>query len=191
MRSVFTVLLAAAALCLGTLASAQAVSLTPANPQPGGVKKGLYVIYGESPTKFRQLSHARQIVGSMGKPGRPLRGLDYWDTIEGEPVMTSKQTYHVAADIKGYIRFNAPGTYDLEFFVNDGIEARISGQSVAYYDGIQGCDSTGVTTVQVPKAGWYDLDILYFQKAGTSCLMMKWAKQGGKLDWVPNSAFGY
>jgi len=186
--------IAALGLAFATAASAASVKLTPANPQPSGLKPGLSVTYGwlgNPPQKFQSLSGARSFVDSNGKRGAPLRGLDYRDTNDGDPVMTHKQHYNVAAKIGGYIKFDAPGTYDLEVWSNDGVDARVSGQSIGLFDGRQGCEPNQRVTAIVPKAGWYDLKLYYYQKYGTSCLMMKWAPSGSKMKWVPNSAFAY
>jgi len=186
--------IAALGMAFATAAFAAPVKLKPASPQPGGLKQGLSVTYGwlgTPPQKFQSLSAARSFVDAHGKRGKPLRGLDYRDTNVGDPVMTHKEHYNVAAKIRGYIKFDAPGMYVLELWSNDGVDARISGQPVGFFDGRQGCEPNMRVTAEVPSAGWYDLNAYYYQKYGTSCLMMKWGKAGSKLKWVPNSAFGY
>lgn len=186
------VLTAALAVSLVAAAAVSAApQLKPASKQ-SGMKSGLSVRYawaGNPPSRIQSISEAISMLGSA-KSGAPLRGLDYRDTNEGDPVLTHKQHYNVAADISGYIRFDSPGVYELETWSNDGIDARIGGQSVGRVDGRQGCEANQRVTVEVPQAGWYDLRIRYFQKYGTSCLMMKWGRQGQGMQWVPNSAFG-
>ena len=44
---------------------------------------------------------------------------------------------------------------------------------------------------QVPQAGWYEVDILWFQRLVTSCLNMRWGPAGGQVKWVPDAQFGY
>ena len=97
----------------------------------------------------------------------------------------------MAARIDGYIRFDKPGIYEIEFFTNDGLDARISGQRIGHFDGRQTCDSTFVTEVEVPQAGWYEFDATYFNRLNTSCLMMRMAERGKGMKWVPNSVFGH
>jgi hypothetical protein len=173
-----------------TTGFAAPLKLSPASPQPGALKSGLNVNYGYASDKFKSLDLARSIYGSTGKPGQPLRGLDYRDNDFGEMALTSTAAWYVTAQITGYYYFPASGVYDIEFFVNDGLDARIGGQQVGYFDGIQGCEGTVVVPVEAPVAGWYDLDIFYYQNAGTACLMMKMGPAGGKRAWVANSAFG-
>ncbi len=174
-------------------ASAQVLMLTPANPQPSGLKSGLSVQYawkGAPPAAINSIGEAASLLNSRAKNGEPLRGLDYRDTRVDDPVLTFNEHFNVAADIKGYIRFDAPGIYELETWSNDGIDAKISGQQIGLRPGRQACSPNQRVSAQVPKAGWYDLSIVFFQKYGTTCLMMKWAKQGQKMTWVPNNVFG-
>lgn len=178
-------------LIVATAAVAAPAKLTPAGKQ-SGMKSGLNVKYayaGPPPAKIQTISQAQSMLKSA-KPGSPLRGLDYRDTQEGQPVLTHKEAFNVAADISGYIKFPSAGVYQIEVWSNDGVDARISGQQVGYYSGRQGCQGNVIMEVEVPKAGWYPLEVDYFQKYSTACLMMRWAKKGEKLSWVPNSAFG-
>jgi PA14 domain-containing protein len=184
--------IAALSMLCATISVAGSVTLTPANPQPSKLKEGLAVNYGYPSNKIRTLVDASAAINSSGKRGKPLAGLSYKDTTEGDLVMTARREYQVAADINGYIKFDAPGSYDIDFLTNDGLQVWIGGQQVALYDGIHGCETTRVTTVEVPEAGWYELKALYFQKEGTSCLMMRMGSGGGGgLAQVPNGAFGY
>ena len=45
--------------------------------------------------------------------------------------------------------------------------------------------------MQVPQAGWYEVDILWVQRLVTSCLNMRWGPAGGQVKWVPDAQFGY
>lgn len=192
MKSTMIGVTAALSLVIASAAGAAPLKLKPASPQPSP-KSGLSVKYawgGEPPSKIQSIDSAKQMMGGA-KRGKPLRGLDYRDTNEGDPVLTYNKAMNVAAEIQGYIRFDAPGVYEIETWSNDGIDARISGQSVGYFSGRQGCDANQRVEVEVPQAGWYDLKMHYFQKYGTACLMMKVGKKGGKLKWAPNNIFGH
>lgn len=181
----------AVAMIAGAVAAAP-LKLQPANPQPSP-KSGLDVKYaweGNPPRKLQSLSKAEQLLKKRGEPGAPLLGMDYRDTTEGEPVLTFNETYNVAAEITGYLRFDSPGIYELETWSNDGIDAWVGGQQIGYVNGIQSCEANQRTEVEVPSAGWYPLKITYFQKKGTSCLMMKWGKQGERFTWTPDDVFG-
>ncbi|WP_170370108.1 PA14 domain-containing protein [Ruegeria arenilitoris] len=190
MSFVRTGVLATVVAIVAGAAFAAPLKLQPANPQPNP-KAGLNVKYVGQGTqrKIRDLSQAKSVL-SKAKPGKPLRGLDYADTNKGEPVLTFTDPYNVAAEITGYMRFDSPGIYELETWSNDGLEAYVGGQQIGRVTGIQGCEANQRTEVEVPKAGWYPLKIIYFQKLGTSCLMMKSGKQGEKFTWTPNNVFG-
>ncbi|WP_170482120.1 PA14 domain-containing protein [Ruegeria arenilitoris] len=172
-------------------ALAAPLRLQPASPQPNA-KAGLNVKYaweGNPPRKIQNLSKVKSLL-KKAKPGQPLRGLDYRDTNEGDPVLTYNQAFNVAAEITGYMKFDSPGIYELETWSNDGIDAWIGGQQIGYVNGRQPCEANQRTEVEVPQAGWYQLRISYFQKYGTSCLMMKSGKKGGRITWTPNNVFG-
>ena len=191
MKRVRTVVAAVALSMVAGAALSAPLKLQPANPQPSP-KAGLNVKYvgtGNQHKKIRDLSQAKSML-SKAQPGQPLRGLDYRDTSQGDDVMTFDSAYNVAAEITGYMRFDSPGIYELETWSNDGIEAFVGGQNIGYVTGIQGCEANQRTEVEVPKAGWYPLKIIYFQKLGTSCLMMKSGKQGERFTWTPNAVFG-
>jgi hypothetical protein len=171
--------------------SAAPLKLEPANPQPGALKPGLSVSYAYPEEDIKRLADAEAFLASGAQKGKPLKGLDYRDTAEGDPTLTSKRALNVAARIRGYVRFDAPGVYDIDFLTNDGLDARIGGQVVGYFDGRQTCDTTRMVEVEVPQAGWYKVEATYFQRLGTSCLHMRWGKSGSGTTWVPNAAFGY
>ncbi|MCI5099674.1 PA14 domain-containing protein [Phaeobacter italicus] len=187
----FLGLAAAAAISLSasaTLSLAAPLQLKPADPQPKGLKPGLSVRYAY-PSDVKTLSGAKAAL-KRGKAGPPLAGLDYADTDIGQKTLTSERAENVAADIKGYVRFEAAGVYTIDFLVNDGLRARVGGQVVGEFDGRQPCDSTFSVDVSVPTAGWYPVDILYFQRTKTSCLHMRMAPKGSRPTWMANSAFG-
>ena len=174
----------------GTTAFAAPVTLTPADPQPsaGDLTPGLAVSYAY-PSDVRTLDDASKAL-RKGRKGPPLKGLSYQDTTEGDLTLTSRSAQKVAASISGYIRFDAPGTFEIDVFSNDGIMMSIGGQPVALYDEIHACEPAGVQEVVVPQAGWYKLEATYFQRKGTACLMMDW-NTGGRMAPVPDSAFAH
>jgi hypothetical protein len=190
MKHLWTSTIAAIVLTCATALSAAPLKLQPANPQPSGLKSGLSVRYAY-PENVKSLSEASSALTIRSERGRPLSGLDYRDTNEGEPALTSKRAEHVAAAIKGYVHFDKPGIHNIDFLTNDGLRATIGGQVVGKFDGRQTCDTTIMSEVEVPSAGWYKLDILYFQRYNTSCLHMRMGAKGKRVSWMPNKAFGH
>jgi len=182
-----TVAAATAMAIVATSAFAAPLKLKPANPQPSGLKQGLAVKYA-FPGDVKSLNQATRYL-KKGKAGKPLSGLDYRDTANGDNTLTSGRAHHVAAAISGFVRFDSPGIYTIDFLTNDGLDATVGGQTVGYFDGRQSCNETRAVEVEVPQAGWYPLEATYFQRVGSACLHMRAGK--GAPDWMPNAAFGY
>ena len=178
------------AILSGTTAFAAPVTLSPADPQPnaGDLSPGLAVSYAY-PSDVRTLDDASGAL-RKGRKGPPLKGLSYEDNSEGDLTLTSRSAQKVAAAISGYIRFDAPGTFEIDVFSNDGIMLSIGGQPVALYDEIHACEPAGVQEVVVPEAGWYTIEATYFQRKGTACLMMDW-NVDGRMAPVPDGVFAH
>lgn len=173
-----------------TAVSAAPLTLSPADPQPsaGDLTPGLAVSYAY-PGDVRTLSDASDAL-SKARSGPPLKGLSYLDGSENDLTLTSKSAQKVAASISGYIRFDTAGTFEVDVLSNDGIALSIGGQPVALYDEIHACEPAGVQEVLVPEPGWYALEATYFQRKGSSCLMMDW-DIGNGMEPVPDSAFAF
>ncbi|WP_300057351.1 PA14 domain-containing protein [uncultured Roseobacter sp.] len=180
----------AVAIVLPALAVAETVTLSPADPQPSAAElsPGLAVVYA-FPGDVRTVKDARNALKRKTVEGPPLAGLSYDDTTEGDETLTSGKAMKVAADISGYIKFDAPGTYVLDFLNNDGLEISIGGEIVGDYDEVHSCGYAGEIEVDVPQAGYYPLQATYFQRKGTACLMMEWGPDSDGLELVPDSAF--
>ena len=118
-------------------------------------------------------------------------GLDYLSSDDEPMALTSAKETKVAADIKGYIRFDNPGIYKLEVYSNDGLDLSIGGKQIAKVDAKRACDPIGAVEVDIREAGWYELEALYWQRKGSSCLIMEWSQNGAELDTVPNKLYGH
>ncbi|MEO1687983.1 MAG: hypothetical protein AAFU61_08770 [Pseudomonadota bacterium] len=183
----------AAALTLGLLfagAAAAQTALTPASPQPDGLKTGLWVNYAY-PADVKTLKVARDWLNSGKEAGPPLIGLDYMDSDPGAPVLTSKRAEFVAAEIGGYVRFDQPGVWGLQIHSNDGALVTFGGAEVDRFNGRRPCDTNGWVEVSVPQAGWYAVSATYYQRLNTGCLMMRWRKPDGTTEWTPRDAWGF
>lgn len=172
-------------------AGAEVITLTPADPQPdpATLTEGLAVKYAYPP-EVKSLRDAEHWLENA-EPGEPLSGLKYIDTAEGEMTLTSTQATRVAAEITGFVHFSRPGPHKIDFYSNDGVQAWIGGEEVAKYDGRHPCEPAGFQDVNAPEAGWYELKIVYFQRLGSSCLLMKWDDLSEKPGWAKNEAFAY
>jgi hypothetical protein len=185
--------LAGVALIFAVLAGAveaRELKLQLANPQPENVNAGLAVEYA-FPNDVKSLRDAYVALGVGAEPGKPLVGLSYLSSDDEPNALTSSQETKVAGRINGFIRFDEPGLYTLEVYSNDGLELRIGGLEVAKVDEKRGCDPIGAVDVRIKAAGWYELEGLYWQRKGGSCLIMEWSKDGAELEEVPASAYGF
>jgi hypothetical protein len=191
MTSILKAAVSSLALLAPAALAAQAIELVPADPQPQSstLASGLAVSYATLPNDTRSLSRAKWALEREAEPGAPLAGLTYDDTAEGDPVLTSGKSQMVGAEISGYIKFDAPGTYTLDFLTNDGLEIFIGGQQVGLYDGVHACGYAGEVEVVVPSAGYYPVEATYFQRKGTACLMMEWGTDADGLEFVTENAF--
>lgn len=188
-RCILAILAVAAAVAVSP-ASAQ-IALAPASPQPeaGALQEGLAVKYAYG--DVRSLANAGSAITISGEPGPPLVGLDYPDGGDRAKVMTSTSSQRVSAQINGYINFNAPGTWRLQFHNNDGMRVRIGGETVYLDDSRTPCDTIGWKEVSVPEAGWFSVDILFFQRTRSSCAMLRWERPDGVTQWAPRNVWAY
>jgi hypothetical protein len=165
--------------------------LEPVSPQPDAeeLEQGLHVKYISR--EVRWLREAEEWL-SHAKPGEPLTGLSYEDTAKGS--LTSGAKTYVIADIDGYMNFPDAGSYWLGVQSNDGISLSLSGVEVLRIDGRQACgEKVDEVVVTVPSGGWYKLDVLWFQRRGSSCLQVFWEKGSSPNDpdAVPDEMFAY
>lgn len=159
-----------------------------AQPDPTTLAPGLAVTYhfhlfntvGEIPQWARS---------NEGVTGAPLPALNY--SVGSGKVLTSGRTDGVGATITGLIRFPAAGRYVLAMQSNDGVSLSIGGQRILSDPGVHTDRFSELVRVDIAEAGWYPLDLLYFEKRNTSTLQFYWAQEaaGESLRLVPSEAF--
>jgi hypothetical protein len=176
-----------------TLATATgaAADPTPVSPQPAdsALKAGLSVVY--YPTMVRLIEELEDWMDeNPGQPGKPLKSLNYQTGESG--ALTSGIPYGVGAEISGLIKFDQAGTYSLVVNSNDGFTLSIGGEHILEDPGVHPDQYSGIAKVNIAEPGWYALEMLYFQRKGTSTLQLFWTPPGGdKMVVVPASAFAY
>lgn len=184
-----TLLIAVAALWAAPAPTATAEEVlrpAPAAPQPdaAALRPGLAVKYAY-PGDIKSLTDAESWRSYDPKPGPPLVGFDYPDTLPDEKALTSDAEEFVVAFIDGYIAFEQPGTHYLEFWSNDGLRVELGGIQIYEHDGRHPCETLGPVAIEIETPGWYPVQALYFQRRNTSCLLMKSKSPDGELDWAP------
>ncbi len=184
-------LVAALAIAAPAVADSHVKTLAPiAQPDPTSLAPGLAVTYhfhifntvGEIPQWARSNDSVE---------GTPLPALEY--SVGSGKVLTSDRTDGVGATITGLIRFPAAGRYVLAMQSNDGVALSIGGQRILADPGVHTDRFSELVRVDIKEAGWYPLDLLYFEKRNTSTLQLYWAQEaaGESLRLVPPEAFAY
>lgn len=188
-RALALAVVAALMLAAQPSSAAEITGLKPAKPE--GIQPGLAVEYWFN--LVHSVKEMEYSMGQRGRPGKPLPMLDYKSGVGN--VLTANQFDGVLAHITGFIRFEQPGSYGIWLNSNDGSVLKI-GEQVIIDDGQwhpQGDLMTGPVQATVAEPGWYPLDILYFERKGTSTLQLFWLPPGASGDrvLVPAEAFGH
>ena len=169
--------------------TAPAVALKGPISQSAGVEPGLEVTYySKAFNRLREIPDWAKY--KKGTVGPLLPAIDY-DSGSG-PVLTSTNKDGVGAHIIGLINLSESGTYQFKVRSNDGAQVTIGGERVVKDDRPHPTRFSKTASLSIAKPGWYEIDILYFEKRGTSVLELHWAPpSGGGFTIVPAEAFGH
>jgi PA14 domain len=162
--------------------------LKPADPQPaaGTLQPGLAVNYME--VKARHVDEVEE--AGDGEPGPPLPQLDYQSG--AGTVLTSDHADMVGARIRGFINFDQPGRWLLATQSNDGVRVRIDGKIIINDPDVHSDQFSMNAELNIAAAGWYKLEVSYFERKSTSTLQLYWQPPGGtEFVIVPAAAYGY
>ena len=155
----------------------------PAKPQPTAEQLQPGLAVGYSTGYIQRLAEIRH-PGLRDAP--PLPNLDY---VGNDKVLTSDYVEGVGADIEGFIKLDAPGTWKFQVNSNDGVRVTLGGKKILEDDYVHSDRMSKVADVEVKEPGWYPLNVLYFQRKGTYALQLFWQKPGGTQEIVPAEAF--
>ena len=179
------------ALTVPAWADSHIANLGPvAQPDPAALEAGLAVTYHfhlfNTVSEIPQWARTNESVA-----GTPLPALDY--SVGSGNVLTSGRADGVGATISGLIRFPAAGRYVLALQSNDGVSLSIGGQRILADPGVHTDRFSELVRVDIAAAGWYPLDLLYFEKRNTATLQFYWAQEaaGESLRLVPPDAFAH
>lgn len=165
----------AVVVALGPAAAETISGLKSAEPQPTAeqLAPGLAVQY-----TYAIVNSIGELKGRKFEPGPPLTHLE-WRMGSGI-VLTSKAREGVGAMITGFIRFDKPGTYGLDVTSNDGVRVEIGGKLIHEDPGVHSDTTSDRIDLKIEQAGWYPINIVYFQKRYTATLVVHWAAPGEK-----------
>jgi len=159
----------------------------PAIVSPRALEPGLAVQYYFA--KFNNLRELRPTAETRrGKVGAPLADVN-WVGNRGN-VMTSGKPDFVGAKITGFLRIPEAGAYAFRFYTNDGFEMILDGREI-YSDPTVHKDRLSPEVPAVfNAAGLYPIQMLYFEKKGSSTLRLEWRPPGAtEFSVVPAEAF--
>ena len=146
-------------------------ALALADPQPSSeeLEPGLEVYYtfGDV-TDQNELANAQSLIDRVESPEKKtLENLAFED---GPKTLNSGVGQFVIAQINGFVRL-AKGQHTWTFWSNDGMRAIVGGAEIYKDDDRHPCDNKlGPVTVEAPSDGWYEVNILYFNRKQSSCL---------------------
>ena len=161
--------------------AALADSAQPANPQPeaDALEPGLAVDYYY--LKLDVLDELYAWLDHKGlDPGAPLANLDFVANEQG-PVLGTDRGSIVVAIITGFVRFPESGQFQLLALVNDGMRLWVGedNSDPILEDPRKLSDRlVGPADITVEADTWYPMSLEYFQKKGTSAVMLAWMRPG-------------
>lgn len=170
------------------------VMLSQINPdQPAGtsLKPGLLVTYY---LKFfkRDLSYINKMAKGEFESfeGNPITHLDH--QFGKDEVFDSGTARGVALRMRGYLYFPGTGVYSMQALSNDGIFIYVS-NTLAISDPKQHADRlSNIAHITIKEAGWYSVNIDYFQRKGTAALKLFWkTPDSSEFIAIPASSYGH
>jgi hypothetical protein len=166
----------------------QAADMAPADPQPAAdsLQPGLAVEYAYVMTRT-----VDDVATEKGfSEGKPLTGLNY--RTGEDMVLTSNHSDGVLARIHGFINLPQPGRYVFALESNDGVRLWLNDAQVLEDDGVHADQFSGNAEIIAAQAGWYKLDLHYFERKSTATLRLHWKTPGAeKFVVVPNEQFAF
>lgn len=174
-------------------ASAQGLqAVQPIQPplDPAELEPGLAVTY-----YYQLFRHIDQVIEwqdhKRGIRGKPLPSLNYRSGTG--PVLSSRGTDGVAADITGLIHLDKPGNYAFNIESNDGVRLWINGEELIDDPDVHADRFSDFGNIEITEPGWYPIRLLYFERKNTSTLRLFWQPPGGSgtMKIVPKEAFAH
>ncbi len=138
---------------------------------------------------FNEIEELVDWMESAGpRAGPAIAKLDYKVGIG--KVLTSDSNDFVGAHIRGLLHLEQAGAYAFEVTSNDGVRIDLGGEPLFEDPSVHPDTTSDPIPFQAASAGWYPLEILYFEKKNTSTLILKWRPPGAAgFSLVPETAF--
>ncbi len=160
----------------------------PLSPQPesSSLRPGLAIKYF-----FEYFGHIDEVsMLNDGQVGEPIANIAH-RTKTGN-VFGTDRPMGVGAHIRGMIHLAQTGIYTFRVESNDGVKVHVGGIKIWTDPEIHGNRWSRPLEYQVTEPGWYDFQIDYYQRKGTSALQFAWTlPDGSSEEIVPPEAFAH
>ncbi|KPJ78398.1 MAG: hypothetical protein AMJ54_04080 [Deltaproteobacteria bacterium SG8_13] len=167
--------------------------LMPADPQPAddALRPGLSAVYYfDYFARHLDPLTSGSVPPDTGVTGKPIPFLNH--RFGRQEVFDSGTNRGVAIRMRGLIRFPTPGEYTFRALSNDGLRVRVA-DAMVIDDPTQHSDRYAIqAVVTIGQAGWYPLQVEYFQRKGTAAIELWWrTPEAGDFEPVPASSFAH
>ena len=170
-----------------------ATDARPLTPQPdaNALTPGLAVRYFRG-FSMKTLDHipSGEFAEEIGRQGKPIPYINH--SFGRGVVFDSGRKTNISLRMTGLINFQQTGQYVLQAMLNDGVRVYIDGQRVinASRWKKEGDRLSNLGYVTINTAGWYPMELEYYQKLGTATLKLFWQTPDSK-EMVPIPAEAY
>lgn len=148
-----------------------------------GLRMNYYLDF--SKTSLSELPKADAWPGELGQPVIELNS-----SFGREPIFSTGSKSDVGVRLSGYLYCDVEGTYYFQALSNDGLLLFID-ENIVLEDPEQHADRlSGLSSVEIKKAGYYPIRVEYFQNRGTAALKVFWQRPDHDgLVPIPASGF--
>jgi hypothetical protein len=166
-------------------------------PAASSLRPGLSVkYYKPKRPSSRQMRHISempdvQAMGEKGLSGEPVRQLSH-RAGRGGTVFNSGFDRLVYVQLLGVIHFTRTGEYTLKVESNDGVRIFLDGRRILDDPTVHSDRFSEPATLHIGEPGHYPLLVRYFQRKGSSALLLYWKKPGDNdFKIVPAEAYAH
>ncbi len=125
----------------------------------------------------------------MGRSGKPVTLLNHQGGKE-ESIFDSGRSQGVAMVMDGFLHLEKAGVYNWQALANDGIRLSINNQLMFEDPKVHKDRLTATGSFEVNKGGKIPVNIVYFQRKGTSALKLYWQPPGAdQFSIVPAEVY--
>ncbi len=156
-----------------------------------GLKPGLSVVYVHGFWRNLYQMPGEEKARKTGFKGEPIPNLNHRFG-KGVNLFDSGRPMGIGLYLDGFIKFDDSGIYEFKANTNDGFRLTIAGEKIIEDSEMHSDRFSNTVTVTVSKAGWYPVQIQYFQRKGTATIELYWKRPGdAEKSIIPPEAFAH